>query len=276
MTDGFAPRPEAASPLPLVSSDDVVARLSLDLTADALASPVLAFDADGTLWSGDIGVDTFEALLEDRAVRSEAAGALIAEAARWGVRTPPSGDPTEVARALYEALENGTFPENRAFEMMAWIFAGFSESDVRSFAEKVVRRVALAERLHQEVLPIVGWATERSLPVLVISASPTLVVRTAIERLGVRAERVVGMSAPIEHGVIAPRLEGTPTYGAGKVAALREAAGQRTVLGAFGDSAYDLPMLAEARVAVAVRPKPELRARAAACPGLVELAPRIS
>ena len=273
MTDGLAPRSEAASPLPLVSSEDVVARLSLDVTEDAEVGDALAFDADGTLWSGDIGIDTFEALLVDRAVRSEALGALLAEAAEYGV--PASGDATDVARALHDALERGTYPESRAFPMMAWIFAGFSEPDVRSFAEKVIERVSLAERLHQEVLPIVHWATERSIPLLVISASATLVVRTAVERLGIRASRVVGMSAAIEHGVIAPRLEGTATYGAGKVVALREAAGRRTVLGAFGDSAYDLPMLAEARVAVAVRPKPELRAQSGACPGLIELASRI-
>src|SRR5262245_26160637 len=50
-------RPEAST-LELVSSDEVVARLSADVPFGA----VLAFDADGTLWSGDIGIDTFTAL----------------------------------------------------------------------------------------------------------------------------------------------------------------------------------------------------------------------
>jgi phosphoserine phosphatase len=41
---------------------------------------------------------------------------------------------------------------------------------------------------------------------------------------------------------------------------------------AFGDSAFDLPMLGAARCAVAIRPKPGLLARANECPGLLELA----
>lgn len=254
--------------LSVLSSEEIVARLSRDAAKDA----VIAFDADGTLWSGDIGVDTFETLLEKRAVRPEALAALLSDAASHGVDAP--ADATGAARALYEAFEGGTYPESAAFQMMAWAFAGFTEDEARTFALAVVERVSLGKRLHPEVLPIVRWATERSVPLLVVSASPSIVVRTAVERLGIPAWRIFGMSAAIERGVIAPRPEGTVTYGAGKVQAIHEGAKGRILLGAFGDSAYDLPMLAEARVAVAVRPRPELRSRAGTCPGLVELAPR--
>jgi phosphoserine phosphatase len=41
---------------------------------------------------------------------------------------------------------------------------------------------------------------------------------------------------------------------------------------AFGDNAFDVPMLAASRVPVAVRPKARLRACADAVPGIVELA----
>jgi phosphoserine phosphatase len=72
--------------------------------------------------------------------------------------------------------------------------------------------------------------------------------------------------------VLVARIDEPATYGAGKTAALRAGVAGKVLLGAFGDSAFDLHLLREARLAVAVRPKPELRARAAECSGLVELA----
>jgi phosphoserine phosphatase len=62
-------------------------------------------------------------------------------------------------------------------------------------------------------------------------------------------------------------------YGSGKVTRLRERVGlERPLYAAFGDNAFDVAMLASARVAVAVRPKPRLRRQADAVPGMVELA----
>ncbi len=46
-----------------------------------------------------------------------------------------------------------------------------------------------------------------------------------------------------------------------------------TLCAAFGDNAFDVAMLSEARVPVAVRPKDRLRERAAEVAGLVEIAP---
>jgi phosphatidylglycerophosphatase C len=269
--------PPLPGPLPLVSSEEVMARLAevASAVADVPGSApgaLIVFDADGTLWTGDIGVDTFEALLDERGVRPEALAALRREAESHGVQT--TDDPTNAARALYVALERGTYPEGRAFQMMAWAFAGYRETETRAFALDVIEKVALATRLHPEVLPIVRWAAGRSIPLFVVSASPTIVVRAAIERLGLPVAEVFGMSVAVDGGVLAPRLVGPATYGTGKVDALRQATGGSPTLGAFGDSVYDLPMLSEARISVAVRPKPELRARAGACPGLVELAPR--
>ena len=61
------------------------------------------------------------------------------------------------------------------------------------------------------------------------------------------------------------------TYGAGKTAALQKGVPGAKLWGAFGDSVFDLAMLRAARIRVAVRPKPELRRQAAACPGLIEI-----
>jgi phosphoserine phosphatase len=62
-------------------------------------------------------------------------------------------------------------------------------------------------------------------------------------------------------------------YGDGKVRAIRGAIGARPLYAAFGDNGFDVAMLSEARVPVAVRPKDRLRERANEVPGLVEIAP---
>src|SRR3954467_10855524 len=125
----------AETPLLVVSSDEIVTRLGGEAPKDA----IIAFDADGTLWSGDIGVDTFEMLLAERAIREAALSALRDEAESAQLRL--ASDANDQARILYEAFQKGTYPEERAFSTMAWAFAGYLPEEVRAFAARVVERV---------------------------------------------------------------------------------------------------------------------------------------
>src|SRR5262249_3458645 len=133
---------------------------------------------------------------------------------------------------------------------------------------------ALASRIHGEVLGVVTWAFRERVPLYVVSASPEWVVLPAIERLRLRVTQTFAMKPASDGSALLARVTGPLTYGRGKLVALRAALGNSRLLAAFGDSAYDLPMLGYAEIAVAVRPKVELRAREAECPQMVELAPR--
>jgi phosphoserine phosphatase len=74
-------------------------------------------------------------------------------------------------------------------------------------------------------------------------------------------------------GRILPDVDRPIPYGTGKVRRLHDRIGTgRPLLAAFGDNAFDVALLAEASVGVAVRPKDALRARAGEVSGLVELA----
>jgi phosphoserine phosphatase len=80
-----------------------------------------------------------------------------------------------------------------------------------------------------------------------------------------------------EGDVMLPEVDRPIPYGAGKVTRLDERIGpSRILFAAFGDNAFDVALLASARVGVAVRPKPRLRERAHEVPGLVELTPEPS
>jgi phosphatidylglycerophosphatase C len=262
-----APR---GSVLPLVTTDDAIDRLEVLLgeTGRAPSETLLAFDADGTLWSGDVGIDNFEALLERGAIMPAAAPTLRDEASSSNL--PLARDPTAQARILYEAYQRGAYSEERAFRMMAWAFAGYRTDEVRTFAKEVARATGLGDRMHAEILPIVAWAARRGVLRYVVSASHVEVVASSIEQMGLPIDGIFAMSQAEEEGRLVARIVEPATYGAGKTAALSAGARGKTLLGAFGDSAFDLHLLKQAPFGVAVRPKPELRAHAAEC-GLVEI-----
>lgn len=242
----------------------------LELARGRVRNPVIATDADGTLWSGDVGVDAFEALLASRAVRHEALPRLRQVAREFGL--PADGDANHLAQALYDANADGFFPEDRCYELMAWAFAGFTLEQARAFVREIRKQSRLESRLHGEMTPVLSWARTHGVRVIVVSASPRFVVECGVELLAIAPSDVVGTTPEVTDDVIGSQLAEPMPYGERKVTALRSAAPKAGILAAFGDSPFDLPMLQSAEVAVAVRPKPSLRQAALGVDRVVELA----
>jgi phosphatidylglycerophosphatase C len=231
---------------------------------------VVAMDADGTLWSGDVGEDLFHAFLLEGRVEAPALEAIRREARDHAISDAGSG--ADIARRLYEQYVAGRFPEERICEVMAWCFAGWKRSEVGAFAREVIDRAMLESRLHGEVLRVLERARGAAVPVVVVSASPCIVVVEAASRIGFAAEDVVAAQPRFEGEVMLAVVDRPIPYADGKVARLRQHIGsERTLFAAFGDNAFDVALLASAVVGVAVRPKPRLRERAREVPGLVEL-----
>jgi phosphoserine phosphatase len=221
--------------------------------------PLLVFDADGTLWSGDVGVDLFSTAIHERLFRDEVVPALRDEAQHCGVDA--SGSPEEIAVRLLAANERGAYDNARAFGMMAWAFAGFEESEMTALARKVVRERRLDERIHTFVRPVLAWAHENGVGVVICSASPVAIVEAGAELLGLSPAGVIAVTPEIEAGRLAARLiPGATPYGEGKVTRLRERHPSARLLAGFGDTAGDAPFLRLASVAVAVEPHAKLRA----------------
>lgn len=266
-----APNDEGGAPTAAIAREAhgvVLARIERAHRASGGAG-ALAFDADGTLWEGDVGIDIFEAFLAARGARPEAEEALRREAALFGIDAGAGAH--AAASALYEAFNAELYPEDRAFAMMAWAFAGWAEDEVAVFAERVLEARGIDARLRAELRPILAWAESSAAPVFVVSASPRAIVERGVARLGVAPERVMAMTPTVRGGRLAPELASPPTYGDGKVLALSRAMPSLSLLAAFGDSAYDAAMLRAASVPVAVGPSPRLLALAHTIPGLVVL-----
>ncbi len=243
----------------------------VEALADAQPGGVVAMDADGTLWSGDVGEDLFHAFLVHGRVEAPALEAFRREARDHSLSDAGSGP--DIARRIYAAYVDGRFPEERMCELMTWCFAGWSRAEVRKFAAGVVSLGGIAARVHDEVLVVIERARAASVMVVVVSASPIAVVQEAASRIGFQETDVVAALPRFDGQVMAAQVERPIPYGPGKVTRLREQIGPgRALYAAFGDNAFDVALLSSAGLGVAVRPKARLRDRAHQVEGLVELA----
>ncbi len=251
------------------SPEQVIARI--DELRRSHGPGVVAFDGDGTLWSGDVGEDFFHAMVARGRFEPPAVEAMRREADEFRVDGVSKG--ASLAARLYEAYQAGAFPEERICELMAWGCAGWTRGEVDALAHEVVDRTPFEPRLHREALHVLEWARGCGIEVFLVSASPRAVVELAAARIGIDSAHVVAADPVWGGESMRAEVKRPIPYGPGKVVRLVERAGERPLLAAFGDNLFDIPLLRHARVPVAVRPKPRLAERAGEVEGLVQIAP---
>jgi phosphatidylglycerophosphatase C len=254
--------------IPSLNGRAIVERLAA-LSAATGGGGVLAFDADGTLWSGDVGEDVFELAMNGALLREDAADALRREAAAFGFAT--RGNANELAERLFEGYLAGAYPEREVCAMMSWCYAGFTRTVLIELARRAFAEKDLADRLHRELEPVFEFARDSGLRVVVVSASPDPVVRAAVELWSIGAEHVTASRAAEEGDRILPRLAAPVPYAEAKPVALRALVGEATLIGSFGDNVFDIDLLQAAQLGVAIRPKTALRMRLPELEGLVLL-----
>ena len=256
--------------LPIESADRVIERI--DAALQAAPEGVLAFDGDGTLWSGDVGEDFFHALVAPRRdFREPAIVELENEARKYGVSLEGNG---KLAARIYDAYLAGRFPEEAVCELMTWAFAGWTEREVDAFAADVLSRVGLGPRLHREVQKVIAWARGRGAETFLVRRRRRgAIIEHAGRAVGFDDAHIIAAVPRYADGTMVADVIRPIPYAAGKVHNLRAQIGaSRTLLAAFGDNAFDVAMLSQASVPVAVRPKPRLRDRAPEVQKLVEIA----
>jgi phosphoserine phosphatase len=230
----------------------------------------VAFDGDGTLWTGDVGDDFFRAFLASKRIESPALDRMRSLAHVFGVES--GGDVFGLVRDLFEAYLGGRVAEERICEMVAYACAGWTRDDVGALAKGVIERVGLPARMQSESAHVLAWARSAGIEVFLVSASPRAVVEEAARTLGLDEAHVVATTPLYEGSVMLAAVDVPIPYGEGKVTRLRERLGQRPLYAAFGDNVFDIALLRAAIVPVAVRPKRRLVENAFKVDGLVELA----
>ncbi len=252
------------------SVDAIIRRIS-----GAISNPeqtAIAFDADGTLWTGDLAEDYFFAFLERGSMKREALDGARALCTQYGLSA--EGGAGELGRRLFDSYIEGHLPESLVTEFIAWIHAGAPIDEASEFARDVAHHVGLKERLQAEVTAVFSWAIEQKLRVFVVSASPRHVVEQGLECIG-RTDNVelIATTARVDgdRRVMAD-VERPIPYADGKAILLKQAIGDMNLCAAFGDNVFDIAMLQAAKVPVAVRPKKRLLDRIVEIPSLIEIA----
>jgi phosphoserine phosphatase len=244
-----------AEPLNPLSVEELLERLASELAhAD---KQLLAFDADGTLWAGDVGVDVLKLAVDEDRLRAEAQPALTQLAETYGVAASASAAGT--AKNLFDAYLDGRVPEREVCGAMTWCYAGFTREELWALADEAFAREGLAERLRTELMPIFEFARRHALELAVVSASPELIVQRAVMHWNISPENVVGARSELARDRIVARLAEPVPYAQDKPLTLARRMPDYRLLASFGDSKFDLELLRAAKIGVAVHPKPALR-----------------
>ena len=237
--------------------------------------PVLAFDGDGTLWSGDVGEDAFEHFVAQSLFKDCAHAPLNALCRDEGIREGSSA--SQAASHLLAAFREQRLGELTACEMMTWAYMGWEPKALHETLVPLLRERELVHRLFAPLQQVLKWTEQNGLRSLVISASPKFVIDAALDVVGAHPSNVAAgqllLRADPDSGrqILDRHFEYPLPYAEQKVASIERLAPGAPVLAAFGDNIFDFEMLSRANVPVAVRPKTALENALHRLPACVRL-----
>jgi HAD superfamily phosphoserine phosphatase-like hydrolase len=193
-----------------------------------------AFDCDGTLWFGDSGMKFFYWEIEQGLIPTKVAQAAIAQ---------------------YDEYLAGRVSEDDICREMVRIHAGLNLEKVVSFAERFAED-NVVPHYFPEMRTLVAKLQSLNCDIWAVSSTNSWVIEAAVQAVGIRSDRVLAVRAEIQNGVITDHI-GAITSGPGKALALRSAMSAPPDV-SFGNSLFDLEMLALARQAFAINAEPDL------------------
>jgi phosphatidylglycerophosphatase C len=191
----------------------------------------IAFDADGTLWRGDVGEELLRYLCSHQLLPQRSGDGVYEEYERKVERDP--------ADAYAFAVE---------------VMAGFDEGRLNALCADVFARRFLG-RLFPFTRPLLAAVSARGYAPWIVSASPSWIIAAGAAALGVPTAQVIAVHAEVEDRRLTRHVHRPIPCGEGKVALLK-GRGLAPVL-AFGNGELDQPMLEYASAAVVVAPHGE-------------------
>ena len=199
---------------------------------------IAAFDCDGTLWSGDAGVTFFDWEIKQGIVTAEVGRSM---------------------RARYAEYKAGRVAEEAMCGEMVTMHAGISEATMMQVAKEFMAN-EFPGKVFPEMRELVQRLRQEGCEIWAVSSSNEWVIRAGLKQFGIGEDRILAAKVELEGGQISGRLVRVPS-GPGKPRALREFAAKE-IDAAFGNSRWDVEMLALARHGFAVNPNPDLEAAA--------------
>jgi len=203
-----------------------------------LAPRVAAFDCDGTLWSGDAGERFFDWEIKQGLVPAEVAQAM---------------------RARYVEYKAGKVSEDDMCGEMVTMHKGMTEDAMMDAAANFMA-YAFPGKIFLEMQELVSRMHGNGCEIWAVSSSNEWVIRAGMKAFRIAEDHILATKVELDNGVITDRLVRIPS-GPGKPKALREMV-ENGIDAAFGNSRWDVDMLALAKHAFAVNPNPDLEAAA--------------
>lgn len=255
-------------------TQDLLARLESRIKArlnESSERPLVAFDADGTLWKDDVGSLTFDHALSHSALRAEALPSLREVLRQLELPSPDLSDANQLARHMERLYRVGRISEKAMAELQVWVYAGHTSDAANALAEQALSASDRAHLHHPNIAQLLERARQLGAEVWIVSASPRWIVERAALVLEVPSDNVIGGLARIEDGTLRAELASPLPYGPEKLTALRRMRPRAPLVAAFGDSSFDLELLAAADLPVGVGNKPGLLSGLSGLPHSIRL-----
>lgn len=210
----------------------------------ALDPRVVAFDCDGTLWSGDAGERFFDWTLRD----DESCPNLLGHGITRGAM-----------RDRYAAYKRGEIDEAAMCGEMTTMYRGSSDQEMLEAAGRFFEQF-FVQQIFPEMLELVRRLQENDCEIWAVSSSNEWAIRAAMKYFDIPASHILAAKVELEGDIATDRLIRVPS-GPGKTQALHEVA-KKEMDAAFGNSRWDVEMLTAAKHAYAINPNPDLEALA--------------
>ena len=179
----------------------------------------VAFDADGTLWPGDVGKNFFLYQVEKGFLKK---------------KTPRH--PQEVFDQICE-----TKGKKEALCWLAQIQAGFSLKHINKMVFDFLRERPFKVFLFQKQL--ITWLLSQNVNVFIVSSSLKWVLDQALLSYGLRAENIIGVETLVREGIITKELVTPPPIREEKVGAFKKKAGDGRPIFSAGNTLSDQALL---------------------------------
>lgn len=183
---------------------------------------IAAFDADGTLWSGDIG----EVFFRDQVAQGTAPRA-------------PKMDPWKV----YCDDANGG-DAVKAYGWLAQWNAGVREDDLNRWAEEFFAK-HWQSRVFAPMQTFVKELHDAGFECWVVSGSIKWVVAAGAKRYGIPFNRVIGTAVTVNGGILTDQIDGVVPYRGGKTVMVDSVIKQRPLFAA-GNTYWDKELICTA------------------------------
>ncbi|HPI41066.1 MAG TPA: haloacid dehalogenase-like hydrolase [Pseudobdellovibrionaceae bacterium] len=187
-------------------------------------TPLAAFDADGTLWSIDIGESFFNFLIQKKRVEL----------------------PTNPWEHYLELKKKNNDPQE-AYLWLAQICKNQPIETVRSWSQEALEQYGPpGDWIYPEQLKLIQFLQSHHIPIYIVSASITWAIEPGAALFRVPKENVLAVETIVEKGLITDFQNGPITYQKGKVEKLLLATQNKHPFLASGNTLGDQHLLESA------------------------------